>query len=71
LPVSPARRFAPVEADDAGWIILPGPPVAKRAPTNGTVGPMSGGRIPRALSRATPFLRKGVDFASAFRRKGD
>jgi hypothetical protein len=37
--------FAPVEADDAGWIILPGRRVAKRPPTNGVFGPMSGRRL--------------------------
>jgi hypothetical protein len=39
--------FAPVEADDAGWIILPGRRVAKRSPTNGGFGPMSGQSLRR------------------------
>jgi hypothetical protein len=59
--------LAPVEADDAAWIIIRVRPVAKRAATNGMFGPTSGGIAPRAsaLPRSPsrtlvfPFRRKG------------
>jgi len=58
--------FAPVEADDAAWIIIRARAVAKRAATNGTVGPMSGGWlgllliIPGRPERSNPTAFAGL-----------
>ncbi|MBU6417779.1 MAG: hypothetical protein KJS83_11495, partial [Xanthomonadaceae bacterium] len=51
--------LAPVEADDAGWIILPSRLLAKRPATNGMFGPMSGDSATESRG-VPPLIRDSV-----------